>query len=67
MLQFLPEHQKLTERVRKRLYYGLDPDVCLDGLSCPVTGKLISRLKTKYAQLITHYILLNHIYNFVVC
>lgn len=38
-LQFLPGHQKLTERVRKRLYYGLDKDVCLDALSCPVTGE----------------------------
>uniref|UniRef100_UPI0037E90D8D protein CNPPD1 n=1 Tax=Semicossyphus pulcher TaxID=241346 RepID=UPI0037E90D8D len=34
---FLPGHQKLTERVRKRLYYGLDKDVSLDSLSCPVT------------------------------
>ncbi|XP_044043985.1 protein CNPPD1 isoform X2 [Siniperca chuatsi] len=35
--KFLPGHQKLTERVRKRLYYGLDKDVSLDALSCPVT------------------------------
>ncbi|XP_030606994.1 protein CNPPD1 [Archocentrus centrarchus] len=34
---FLPGHQKLTERVRKRLYYGLDKEVSLDALSCPVT------------------------------
>ncbi|XP_072219137.1 protein CNPPD1 [Leuresthes tenuis] len=34
---FLPGHQKLSERVRKRLYYGLDTDVSLDALSCPVT------------------------------
>ncbi|XP_026157671.1 protein CNPPD1 [Mastacembelus armatus] len=34
---FLPGHQKLTERMRKRLYYGLDKDVSLDALSCPVT------------------------------
>ncbi|GLD67425.1 protein CNPPD1 [Lates japonicus] len=34
---FIPGHQKLTERVRKRLYYGLDKDVSLDALSCPVT------------------------------
>nr|XP_020447756.1 protein CNPPD1 [Monopterus albus] len=33
---FLPGHQKLSERVRKRLYYGLDNDVSLDALSCPV-------------------------------
>ncbi|CAF89422.1 unnamed protein product, partial [Tetraodon nigroviridis] len=35
--QFLPGHQKLTERMRKRLYYGLDQDLTLDSLSCPVT------------------------------
>lgn len=35
--QFLPGHQKLTERVRKRLYYGLDKDVSLEALSSPVT------------------------------
>ncbi|XP_034033310.1 protein CNPPD1 [Thalassophryne amazonica] len=34
---FLPGHQKLSERVRKRLYYGLDKDISLDALSCPVT------------------------------
>ncbi|KAF6725103.1 Protein CNPPD1 [Oryzias melastigma] len=34
---FLPRHEKLTERVRKRLYYGLDKDVSLDALSGPVT------------------------------
>uniref|UniRef100_A0A4W5MSJ0 Protein CNPPD1 n=1 Tax=Hucho hucho TaxID=62062 RepID=A0A4W5MSJ0_9TELE len=34
---FLPGHQKLSERVRKRLYYGLDQDGALDNLSCPVT------------------------------
>ncbi|XP_029376349.1 protein CNPPD1 [Echeneis naucrates] len=34
---FLPGHQKLSERVRKRLYYGLEKDVSLDALSCPVT------------------------------
>ncbi|CAG06689.1 unnamed protein product, partial [Tetraodon nigroviridis] len=34
---FLPGHQKLTERMRKRLYYGLDQDLTLDSLSCPVT------------------------------
>ncbi|KAF7654864.1 hypothetical protein LDENG_00063580 [Lucifuga dentata] len=33
----LPGHQKLSERVRKRLYYGLDKDVSFDALSCPVT------------------------------
>ncbi|XP_075873030.1 protein CNPPD1 [Nelusetta ayraudi] len=34
---FLPGHQRLSKRVRKRLYYGLDQDVSLDALSCPVT------------------------------
>ncbi|CAL1598044.1 unnamed protein product [Knipowitschia caucasica] len=34
---FVPGHQKLSERVRKRLYYGLDSDVSLDELSGPVT------------------------------
>uniref|UniRef100_A0A3P9JEQ7 Protein CNPPD1 n=1 Tax=Oryzias latipes TaxID=8090 RepID=A0A3P9JEQ7_ORYLA len=34
---FLPGHERLTERVRKRLYYGLDKDVSLDALSGPVT------------------------------
>ncbi|XP_037330943.1 protein CNPPD1 [Pungitius pungitius] len=34
---FLPGHQRLTERVRKRLYYGLEQDVSLDSLSFPVT------------------------------
>nr|XP_040035576.1 protein CNPPD1 [Gasterosteus aculeatus aculeatus] len=34
---FLPGHQRLTERVRKRLYYGLDQDVSLDSFSFPVT------------------------------
>ncbi|XP_037552635.1 protein CNPPD1 [Nematolebias whitei] len=41
----LPGHQKLTERVRKRLYYGLDPDVSLDGLSCPVTDIAVEILQ----------------------
>lgn len=39
--QFLPGHQKLTERMRKRLYYGLDKDLSLDSLSCPVTGEVL--------------------------
>ncbi|XP_057685235.1 protein CNPPD1 [Corythoichthys intestinalis] len=34
---FLPGHQRLSERVRKRLYYGLDHDVSLEVLSSPVT------------------------------
>lgn len=39
--QFLPGHRKLTERMRKRLYYGLDTDVTLDSLSFPVTGEVL--------------------------
>uniref|UniRef100_A0A1A7YSK8 Protein CNPPD1 n=1 Tax=Iconisemion striatum TaxID=60296 RepID=A0A1A7YSK8_9TELE len=57
---FLPGHQKLTERVRKRLYYGLDKDVTLDAFSCPVTDiaveifqksapSPIKKLQKKYA------------------
>ncbi|XP_017289865.1 protein CNPPD1 [Kryptolebias marmoratus] len=42
---FLPGHQKLSERVRKRLYYGLDPDISLDGLSCPVTDIAVEILQ----------------------
>ncbi|KAG7502148.1 CNPPD1 [Solea senegalensis] len=41
----LPGHQKLTERVRKRLYYGLDKDVSLDALSCPVTDIAVEILQ----------------------
>ncbi|XP_039612392.1 protein CNPPD1 [Polypterus senegalus] len=42
---FLPGHQKLSERVRKRLYYGLDTDVTLDALSCPVTDIAVELLQ----------------------
>uniref|UniRef100_A0A668AR70 Protein CNPPD1 n=1 Tax=Myripristis murdjan TaxID=586833 RepID=A0A668AR70_9TELE len=42
---FLPGHQKLSERVRKRLYYGLDQDVSLDALSCPVTDIAVEILQ----------------------
>ncbi|KAL1022349.1 hypothetical protein UPYG_G00025490 [Umbra pygmaea] len=42
---FLPGHQKLSERVRKRLYYGLDQDGCLDSLSCPVTDIAVEFLQ----------------------
>ncbi|XP_056157303.1 protein CNPPD1 [Lampris incognitus] len=42
---FLPGHQRLSERVRKRLYYGLDPDVSLDALSCPVTDIAVEILQ----------------------
>lgn len=63
---FLPGHQKLTERVRKRLYYGLDKDVSLDALSCPVTDiaveifqksapSPIRKLQKKYAAHVSRY------------
>lgn len=39
--QFLPRHQQLSERVRKRLYYGWDKDCSLDNLSSPVAGGLL--------------------------
>ncbi|CAL8390041.1 unnamed protein product [Boreogadus saida] len=42
---FLPGHQKWSERVRKRLYYGLDPEVSLDDLSCPVTDIAVEFLQ----------------------
>ncbi|KAL4609048.1 protein CNPPD1 [Arapaima gigas] len=42
---FLPGHQKLSERVRKRLYYGLDKDCALDALSCPVTDIAVELLQ----------------------
>lgn len=37
-LQFLPGQRRLSERLRKRLYYGLDRDVSLEVLSSPMTG-----------------------------
>ncbi|XP_030635694.1 protein CNPPD1 [Chanos chanos] len=42
---FLPGHQQLSERVRKRLYYGLDQDSSLDELSCPVTDIAVELLQ----------------------
>ncbi|XP_041935921.1 protein CNPPD1 [Alosa sapidissima] len=42
---FLPGHQQLADRVRKRLYYGLDPDSSLDTLSCPVTDIAVELLQ----------------------
>lgn len=42
---FVPGHQRLSERVRKRLYYGLDQDVSLDALSCPVTDIAVELLQ----------------------
>nr|XP_014343767.1 PREDICTED: protein CNPPD1 isoform X2 [Latimeria chalumnae] len=43
--KFLPGHQKLTERVRKRLYYGWDTDCNLDTLSSPVTDIAVELLQ----------------------
>ncbi|XP_060754473.1 protein CNPPD1 [Neoarius graeffei] len=42
---FVPGHQRLSERVRKRLYYGLDQDASLDALSCPVTDIAVELLQ----------------------
>ncbi|XP_017312425.1 protein CNPPD1 [Ictalurus punctatus] len=58
---FVPGHQRLSERLRKRLYYGLDQDASLDTLSCPVTDiavelfqksapSPIRKLRKKYAS-----------------
>lgn len=49
--QFLPGHQKLTERMRKRLYYGLDKDLTLDSLSGPVTGEVYCILYKSFSKL----------------
>lgn len=42
---FLPEHEQWSERVRKRLYYGLDSDSTLDALSCPMTDIAVELLQ----------------------
>ncbi|XP_067994948.1 protein CNPPD1 isoform X2 [Melanerpes formicivorus] len=42
---FLPRHQKLSERVRKRLYYGWDKDCSLDNLSSPVADIAVELLQ----------------------
>uniref|UniRef100_A0AAY4DL76 Protein CNPPD1 n=2 Tax=Denticeps clupeoides TaxID=299321 RepID=A0AAY4DL76_9TELE len=42
---FLPGHQRLSDRVRKRLYYGLEQDGALDALSCPVTDIAVELLQ----------------------
>ncbi|XP_068960558.1 protein CNPPD1 [Petaurus breviceps papuanus] len=42
---FLPGHQKLSERVRKRLYYGWDPDCGLEELSSPVADIAVELLQ----------------------
>lgn len=40
LFQFLPGHQKLSARIRRRLYYGWDwdTDCSLEELSSPVAG-----------------------------
>lgn len=40
LFQFLPGHQKLSARIRRRLYYGWDweTDCTLEELSSPVAG-----------------------------
>lgn len=42
---FVPGHRRLSERVRTRLYYGLDQDASLDALSCPVTDIAVELLQ----------------------
>lgn len=42
---FLPRHQQLSERVRKRLYYGWDKDCGLDNLSSPVADIAVELLQ----------------------
>ncbi|TFJ98366.1 killer cell lectin-like receptor subfamily F member 1 [Platysternon megacephalum] len=42
---FLPGHQQLSERVRKRLYYGWDKDCSLDNLSSPVADIAVEWLQ----------------------
>ncbi|XP_067426226.1 protein CNPPD1 [Emydura macquarii macquarii] len=42
---FLPGHQQLRERVRKRLYYGWDKDCSLENLSSPVADIAVELLQ----------------------
>ncbi|XP_020647785.2 protein CNPPD1 [Pogona vitticeps] len=42
---FLPRHQQLSDRVRKRLYYGWDKDGTLDNLSSPVADIAVEILQ----------------------
>ncbi|XP_062972831.1 protein CNPPD1 [Elgaria multicarinata webbii] len=42
---FLPRHQQLSDRVRKRLYYGWDKDSALDNLSSPVADIAVELLQ----------------------
>lgn len=44
--------------MRKRLYYGLDKDVSLDALSCPVTGESPQVFTTSFARGTEHLWLL---------
>ncbi|XP_069792018.1 protein CNPPD1 isoform X2 [Narcine bancroftii] len=41
----LPGHSKITERLKKRLYYGRDIDYTMDALSCPVTDIAVELLQ----------------------
>uniref|UniRef100_A0A8B9QTA2 Protein CNPPD1 n=1 Tax=Anas platyrhynchos TaxID=8839 RepID=A0A8B9QTA2_ANAPL len=45
LFQFLPRHQQLSERVRKRLYYGWEKDCSLDNLSSPVADIAVELLQ----------------------
>ncbi|XP_051992914.1 protein CNPPD1-like [Xyrauchen texanus] len=42
---FLPGHEQWSERVKKRLYYGLESDCPLDALSCPMTDIAVELLQ----------------------
>ncbi|CAI5762764.1 protein CNPPD1 [Podarcis lilfordi] len=42
---FLPRHQQLSDRVRKRLYYGWDKESALDNLSSPVADIAVELLQ----------------------
>ncbi|XP_053140210.1 protein CNPPD1 [Hemicordylus capensis] len=42
---FLPRHQQLSDRVRKRLYYGWDKENALDNLSSPVADIAVELLQ----------------------
>ncbi|KAF7241792.1 Protein CNPPD1 [Varanus komodoensis] len=42
---FLPRHQQLSDRVRKRLYYGWDKDSTLDNISSPVADIAVELLQ----------------------
>ncbi|XP_015270848.1 PREDICTED: protein CNPPD1 [Gekko japonicus] len=42
---FLPRHQQLSDRLRKRLYYGWDKESALDNLSSPVADIAVELLQ----------------------